>query len=77
MENGTHETKASILIVDDIPDTVQLLRDWLENHQYKATGVTSSLQALEIAAEEKPDLILPPSESQSANIQHSCHPGYS
>ena len=58
MVNGVTETKASILIVDDIPDTVQLLRDWLENHNYKATGVTSSLQALEIAVEQKPDLIL-------------------
>ena len=58
MVNGVHEIKASILIVDDIPDTVQLLRDWLENHNYRATGVTSSLQALEIAAEQKPDLIL-------------------
>ncbi|MEO8610066.1 MAG: GAF domain-containing protein [Chloroflexota bacterium] len=58
MDNGVNEPKASILIVDDIPDTVQLLKDWLENHNYKATGVTSSLQALEIATEQKPDLIL-------------------
>jgi len=58
MVNGGHEHKANILIVDDIPDTVQLLKDWLENHNYKATGVTSSIQALEVAAEQKPDLIL-------------------
>jgi PAS domain S-box-containing protein len=58
MVNGSNETKANILIVDDIPDTVQLLKDWLENHNYKATGVTSSLQALEIAVEQQPDLIL-------------------
>jgi hypothetical protein len=48
MVDSVNEPKASILIVDDIPDTVQLLKDWLENHNYKATGVTSSLQALEI-----------------------------
>ncbi len=58
MVNGSNETKANILIVDDIPDTVQLLKDWLENHNYQATGVTSSLQALEIAVEQQPDLIL-------------------
>jgi PAS domain S-box-containing protein len=58
MDNGSGEARASILIVDDIPDTVQLLKDWLETHNYKTTGVTSSLRALEVAAEEKPDLIL-------------------
>ncbi len=52
------ELKATILIVDDIPDTVQLLKDWLETHHFKTIGSTSSLQALDIAAEEKPDLIL-------------------
>src|SRR5262245_44342277 len=58
MDNGGQEPKASILIVDDIPDTVQLLRNWLENHNYSATGVTSSIQALEVAAEQKTDLNL-------------------
>jgi DNA-binding response OmpR family regulator len=57
MVNSAGE-KAKILIVDDIPDTVQLLKDWLESHDYDALGVTSSLKALEVAEEEKPDLIL-------------------
>lgn len=56
MVNGSK--KATILIVDDIPDTVQLLRDWLESHDFNAIGVTSSLEALDIAEEQKPDLIL-------------------
>ncbi len=56
MANGGK--KATILIVDDIPDTVQLLRDWLESHEFNAIGVTSSLEALDIAEEQKPDLIL-------------------
>jgi PAS domain S-box-containing protein len=58
MVNGNPEPKANILIVDDIPDTVQLLRDWLEIHNFKTFGVTSSLQALDVAAQQKPDLIL-------------------
>jgi PAS domain S-box-containing protein len=58
MVNGKSEPKANILIVDDIPDTVQLLRDWLETHNFKTFGVTSSIQALDIAAQQKPDLIL-------------------
>ncbi|MCA0452543.1 MAG: GAF domain-containing protein [Chloroflexi bacterium] len=56
MVNGSK--KPTILIVDDIPDTVQLLRDWLESHEFNAIGVTSSLEALDIAEEQKPDLIL-------------------
>ncbi|MEZ4667320.1 MAG: GAF domain-containing protein [Anaerolineae bacterium] len=50
--------KAKILIVDDIPDTVQLLKDWLESHDFDALGVTSSFEALEVAEQEHPDLIL-------------------
>lgn len=56
VNNGNERPK--ILIVDDIPDTVQLLKDWLESHDYNALGVTSSLKALDMAEEEKPDLIL-------------------
>ncbi len=59
MVNGSGSSKkATILIVDDIPDTVQLLRDWLESHDFNAIGVTSSLEALDIAEQQKPDLIL-------------------
>lgn len=51
-------TKGRILVVDDIPDTVELLKDWLTSHQYETLGVTSGVRALEMAAEHKPDLIL-------------------
>lgn len=52
------DTKATILIVDDIPDTVQLLKDWLESHDFNALGVTSSFEALDVAEQQRPDLIL-------------------
>ncbi len=57
MTNGEQE-RPCILVVDDIPDTVDLLRDWLENHNYRTLGVTSSLQAIQVAVEQRPDLIL-------------------
>ncbi len=50
--------KATILVVDDIPDTVQLMKDWLESHNFRILGVTSSIKALELAEKEAPDLIL-------------------
>jgi PAS domain S-box-containing protein len=50
--------KATILVVDDIPDTVQLMKDWLESHNFRTLGVTSSVKALELAEQETPDLIL-------------------
>ncbi|MCB9451404.1 MAG: GAF domain-containing protein [Anaerolineaceae bacterium] len=54
MENSSPR----VLIVDDIPDTVQLLRDWLEAHEFNTLGVTSSTKALQLAEDEQPDLIL-------------------
>lgn len=57
MLNGEN-SRGRILIVDDIPDTVELLRDWLENHNFETIGVTSSFQALEAAENQSPDLIL-------------------
>jgi len=32
------KTKGRILVVDDIPDTVELLKDWLTSHQYDTLG---------------------------------------
>src|SRR5262245_24284257 len=57
MVNDGH-AKATILVVDDIPDTVQLMKDWLESPNFRILGVTSSIKALELAEEELPDLIL-------------------
>lgn len=57
MTNGD-SPRARVMIVDDIPDTVKLLTDWLEGHNFRAIGVTSSLQALETADAQVPDLIL-------------------
>ena len=49
---------AKILIVDDAPDTVQMLAAWLRESGYETTGVGSGQEALAVAADEHPDLIL-------------------
>ncbi|MBZ0292402.1 MAG: GAF domain-containing protein [Anaerolineae bacterium] len=56
MDNG--HSNARILVVDDIPDTLELIINWLELHSYETIQATSGPEALKLAAEEKPDLIL-------------------
>jgi PAS domain S-box-containing protein len=57
MTNGDNKS-ALILVVDDIPDTLDLLANWLELHNFSTVKATSGKQALDMAAEHRPDLIL-------------------
>jgi PAS domain S-box-containing protein len=57
MTNGDNKS-ALILVVDDIPDTLDLLANWLELHNFSTIKATSGKQALDMAAEHRPDLIL-------------------
>ena len=50
--------KAEILIVDDIPANLNLLRQTLESEGYTIIGAPSGEVALQIAARAQPDLIL-------------------
>ncbi len=47
-----------ILVVDDIPDTLNLLADWLDLHGYKTLRAANGYDAIEIATAKAPDLIL-------------------
>ncbi|MAS36120.1 MAG: hypothetical protein CL610_19090 [Anaerolineaceae bacterium] len=47
-----------ILVVDDVPDTHQRLTNWLDSQGYRTIGATNGHQALEVAAQQNPDLIL-------------------
>ncbi len=47
-----------ILVVEDEEDMAKLIRINLENKGYAVTAALSGAEALEIAAAEKPDLIL-------------------
>ena len=46
---------ARILVVDDIPDTLNLLTNWLDMHGYQTLHATSGRQAIQQAVEHLPD----------------------
>ncbi|MFA5422317.1 MAG: histidine kinase dimerization/phospho-acceptor domain-containing protein [Phycisphaerae bacterium] len=50
--------KKLILVVDDAPDTIKLIKFGLEKHGYDVLTATSGREALELACDEKPDLVL-------------------
>jgi CheY-like chemotaxis protein len=50
--------KATILIVDDEPDIVRLLTDYLSGLGYGITAAYNGKEGLEMARKESPDLIL-------------------
>src|SRR6478736_8131246 len=47
-----------ILIVEDNPISLTLLKQLLKAHGYEVVGTPEGLQALDLAREEQPDLIL-------------------
>ncbi len=51
-------SQARLLIVDDEPDVVELIRASLESVGYEVTSATDGRQALEMAETEMPDLII-------------------
>jgi DNA-binding response OmpR family regulator len=50
--------REKILVVDDEPDTAMLLELTLKREGYRVFKATRGIQALEIAAKERPDLII-------------------
>ncbi len=59
MENLENEIKnAKILIVDDLPENLQVLGSTLNSQSYRVAFATSGKQALGIAQAKTPDLIL-------------------
>ena len=47
-----------VLIVDDLPENIQIIGNALKNEEYDLVFATSGAEALAITAEEHPDLIL-------------------
>ena len=47
-----------ILAIDDHPDTIQLIEMALQRHGYEVVGAFSGPEGLELAEQERPDLIL-------------------
>ncbi len=56
--NFNSENKGSILLVDDIPENLQLLSDLLVNLGYNVRSVTSGRMALKTVKAKQPDVIL-------------------
>jgi CheY-like chemotaxis protein len=50
--------RATILVIDDDPDTVTTMRDILEEEGHTVLSATNGLEGLEVALEHKPDLVL-------------------
>jgi sigma-B regulation protein RsbU (phosphoserine phosphatase) len=57
-KDKVNETKATILVVDDVPANLNLLREALEPEGYEILGAPSGEIALQIADRIVPDLIL-------------------
>ena len=49
---------ATILLIDDLPDNLKLLGEMLQTEGYNIRLVTTGAQALKVAEQDKPDLIL-------------------
>lgn len=58
LNSGTMEYKAKILIVDDIPENLQILNHLLSEESYEVRAANSGFQALQILPKFNPDLIL-------------------
>jgi two-component system, cell cycle sensor histidine kinase and response regulator CckA len=58
MTSVAKESKGSILIVDDLPDNLRLLRDALQGESYKVRSCTTGAMALRGAKAANPDVIL-------------------
>lgn len=57
-ENRADQSIPNILIVDDVPDNLKVLSGILKDNGYKVRPVLNGQLALEVAENEKPDLIL-------------------
>lgn len=54
----TNDPNATILVVDDVEDTRTILRAFLEQRHYRVVEAINGQQAVEIALQEHPQLIL-------------------
>ncbi|MBI3548250.1 MAG: response regulator [Elusimicrobia bacterium] len=52
------EKKPVILVIDDLPEITCLLRVYLEGHGFKVYEATTCHQALALAEEKDPDLVV-------------------
>ena len=58
MENALTETTKKILILEDNPDILEILTDWLTSIGYQVAAYSTVNDIIELAEETKPDLVL-------------------
>src|SRR5882672_9592917 len=54
----TSETQATILIVNDLPDQLELMKTFLSLRDYRVHATTSAAEAFRIAHKVRPDLVI-------------------
>ncbi|MBI2083485.1 MAG: response regulator [Deltaproteobacteria bacterium] len=55
----TKETKKKkVLLIDDSPETLQLVKEILEDHSFICLTAPTAMKGLEVAKKTRPDLIL-------------------
>ncbi len=57
-DDQTVRKSTTILLIDDLPDNLKLLGEMLQTEGYNIRLVTTGAQALKVAEQDKPDLIL-------------------
>jgi CheY-like chemotaxis protein len=50
--------RKKVLIIDDEPDTITFLTNWLEDNGYDFCSATDGTQGMQVLRSEKPDLVL-------------------
>ena len=58
MENQVHKSLRTILLVEDFDDTRLLMKLWLARHGYQVVEAENGEEAIRLAKQERPDLII-------------------
>ena len=57
-EDGSSDTRRTVLVVDDFDDTRLLLRTWFERRGFRVIEAENGIEAINRAETESPDLII-------------------
>lgn len=66
------DNRGVVLIVDDVTDNIRVLGNMLKNRGYTVIPATSGQQAINIARDRKPDLILLDIQMPEMDGYHTC-----
>ena len=58
LAQSTHESRSTILLVEDFDDTRLMMKLWLGKNGYRVIEAENGREAIELADSERPDLII-------------------